>query len=73
MNLSLIKSYLYNYKNYATVNTLLPICPRYALKPHIGKIAEENPDLSYNFIKEILFSLDEAENGNLESYVFSER
>lgn len=34
----------------------------------IGKIAEENPDLSYEFIKEIL--LAKAEGQELEEYSF---
>lgn len=34
----------------------------------IGKIAEENPDLTYNFIKNVLISIDEAEQGELKSY-----
>ena len=37
---------------------------------HIGKIAEENSDLSYSFIKEILFALDEGRNEKLEDYTF---
>jgi len=36
----------------------------------IGKIAEENPDLSYDFIKNILLSKIEAESGDVEEYVF---
>ena len=28
----------------------------------IGRIAEENPDLSYSFIKDILFSLEEMKS-----------
>ena len=39
---------------------------------HIGKIAEENPDLSYNFIKDILFSLREVDNGEIETYSFND-
>jgi hypothetical protein len=35
----------------------------------IGKIAEENPDLSYSFIKDILFALKEQENGEVEEYI----
>lgn len=39
---------------------------------YIGKIAEENPDLPYSFIKDILFSLDEADNGQIEPYPFQQ-
>jgi len=34
----------------------------------IGKIAEENPDLTYDFIKNILIAQQEVEMGNLEPY-----
>jgi ParD-like antitoxin of type II bacterial toxin-antitoxin system len=36
----------------------------------IGKIAEENPDLPYGFIKEILLSKQEANDGKLTEYQF---
>lgn len=36
----------------------------------IGKIAEENPDLSYEFIKEILLAKAENNGGKLEKYTF---
>jgi hypothetical protein len=40
----------------------------------IGKIAEDNPDLSYEFIKSILVSLQQIEEGQVEPYlVFSEK
>ena len=32
----------------------------------IGQIAEENPDLSYNAIKSILFGREDAKLGNVE-------
>lgn len=35
----------------------------------IGKIVEENPDLPYSFIKDILFAKLEAEDGDLTPYV----
>ena len=35
----------------------------------IGKIAEENPDLPYTFIKDILLSLSESDD-DLEDYKF---
>lgn len=38
----------------------------------IGKIAEENPDLTYEFIKNILISQHEVESGNLEPYEFGD-
>jgi len=38
----------------------------------LGKIAEENPDLPFNFIREILLSHKEAEQGQLEPYKFGE-
>lgn len=36
----------------------------------IGKIAEENPDLPYNFIKNILLSKQEANDQKTTSYEF---
>ncbi len=39
----------------------------------IGKIAEENPDLSYEFIKNILIAQEEAEAGKLKAYHFDEK
>jgi len=36
----------------------------------IGKIAEENPDLSYPFIKDILLSLEEERLGHVTPYCF---
>jgi len=36
----------------------------------IGKIAEENPDLTYEFIKKIIISKQEAQAGKLEEYTF---
>jgi len=38
----------------------------------IGKIAEENPDLTYEFIKNIIISRHEVEAEKLELYVFEE-
>ena len=34
----------------------------------IGKIAEENPDLTYEFIKNIFLAQQEAQDGKLEHY-----
>ncbi len=36
----------------------------------IGKIAEENPDLPYRFIKDILIAQLEVENGQVTPYEF---
>jgi hypothetical protein len=36
----------------------------------IGKIAEDNPDIPYGFIKQILLSKQEMEDGELIDYVF---
>ena len=37
----------------------------------IGRIAEENPDLTYEFIKNILIAQQEAHSGKLEPYHFT--
>ena len=39
----------------------------------IGRIAEENPDLTYEFIKNILIAQEEAESGKLQAYSFNEK
>ena len=39
----------------------------------IGKIAEENPDLTYEFIKDILIAREEAKAGKVEFYRFDEK
>ena len=39
----------------------------------IGKIAEDNPDLPYGFIKDILFALDETYHGEIEEYSFNSK
>ena len=36
----------------------------------IGKCAEENPDLTYDLIKEMLLGIEELEQGEKEEYVF---
>ena len=36
----------------------------------IGRIAEENPDLSYAFIKEILLAKSEAADGELTAWTY---
>ena len=37
---------------------------------NIGKIAEENPDLPYSFIKEILLAKTELADGHITPYEF---
>ena len=37
----------------------------------IGKCAEENPDLTYGLIKEILIGMEELERGESSEYTFS--
>ncbi len=39
----------------------------------IDRIAEENPDLTYEFIKNILTAQQEAQSGKLESYSIKTR
>ena len=34
----------------------------------IGRIAEENPDLCYSFIAEILLGLEDVKSSNIEEY-----
>ena len=34
----------------------------------IGHIAEDNPDLTYGQIKDILLGMDDYKNGNVEEY-----
>jgi hypothetical protein len=36
----------------------------------MGKYIEENPDLTYNLIKEILIGIDELERGERSEYKF---
>ena len=36
----------------------------------IGRLAEENPDLTYEFIKNLLIAQQEAKLGKLEAYSF---
>ena len=38
----------------------------------IGEIAEDNPDLSYFFIKDILIGREEKNIGKVSSYLFGE-
>jgi len=39
----------------------------------IGKIAEENSDLTYEFIKNILIAEQEAKSDKLELYIFDKK
>lgn len=39
----------------------------------IGKIAEENPDMTYEFIKNILIALEEEGAGKVSSYTFGKK
>jgi hypothetical protein len=36
----------------------------------IGKIVEENPDLTYEFIKNVLLAKEEVQQGKTEPYIF---
>ena len=38
----------------------------------IGKIAEENPELSYEFIRDALLAKAEIDNGLVDNYDFSD-
>lgn len=39
----------------------------------IGRIAEENPDMTYEFIKTLLIAQQEAQSGTLEPYVLAKK
>ena len=39
---------------------------------NIGRMAMENPDLSYEMIRDILIGKTQAEAGELEPYIFGE-
>jgi hypothetical protein len=56
-------------KRYAGVNSR-SVAKQIEYWSRIGKIAEENPDLPYAFIKEILLSKQEADDGKLTDYQF---
>jgi len=36
----------------------------------IGKVAEENPDLTLGFVKDVLIGLEEVEAGDVSEYQF---
>lgn len=38
---------------------------------HIGKIAEENPDLPYSFLSDISLGLEETKAGSTTEYTFN--
>jgi len=38
----------------------------------IGKVAEENPDLPYAFIKEMLLAIEESKSGAVEEHRFGD-
>lgn len=38
---------------------------------HIGRIAEENPDLPYSFIQDTLIALEEEKDGAISDFAFS--
>lgn len=39
----------------------------------IGRMAEENPDLPYSFIQELLLSLEEAKDGDVTDFTFGKK
>lgn len=39
----------------------------------IGQLVEENPDLPYSFIQNILIGMEEFKSGQTEPYVFDKR
>ena len=39
----------------------------------IGQLVEENPDLPYHFIQDILIGLEEVRSEQVEPYIFDER
>ena len=38
----------------------------------IGEIAEDNPDLPFSFIRDILIGMEEIKNGEISHYVFGQ-
>ncbi len=38
----------------------------------IGRIAEDNPDLPYEFIEELLIAMEEVENGEVTEFQFGQ-
>lgn len=39
----------------------------------IGKMAEENPDLPYDFLKRVLTGMAELESGKVDTYVWDDK
>jgi len=39
----------------------------------IGQLVEENPDLPYHFIQDILLAMEEIKHNHVEPYLFDER
>ncbi len=39
----------------------------------IGQLVEENPDLPYRFIQDILVGVEELKSGQVEPYIFDEK
>ena len=39
----------------------------------VGRIAEQNPDLSYPLIRDLLISLEQAKQGDVTDYVFTDQ
>ncbi len=56
-------------RKYASVNSR-SIPKQLSHWARIGKIAEENPDLSYHFIKDLLLGMSEVENNEVTEYTF---
>lgn len=38
----------------------------------IGKLLEENPDLPYSMVRDILISMHEVKHGKIDDYTFNE-
>ena len=38
----------------------------------IGELAEDNPDLPFSFIQDILIGLEQVKNGEVTPYIFGE-
>ncbi len=60
---------IFQAKQYAPINSR-SIPKQLSHWAKIGKIAEENPDLSYHFIKDILYGLQEYKHNEVSNYEF---
>jgi hypothetical protein len=68
MQINLSDNLVNEAKHYATVcSRTVPQQIEHWLS--IGKIAEENPDLSYSFIHDLLLSIEEAKDGEISDFV----